>query len=341
MGDSLQAGWLCELLLEQGPACGWALDRSLRFHQLFGDSHLVFGRPSAELRGLKLSEALPAGEDQVWRQRAERVFCGEKLLFREKHSSRLFSVAMYPVRDAGAIAWAGGWALDITPLGAAEQKMRNTALSALNAQEAERARLARILHDEVGQGLSAAGLQLDLLRMDLEDQVPSISTRTAEVQQLLEQLMQRVREFSYELNPATVERNGLFAALDRLVGRIRREFPGTVRLMADSSLRLPPGLAIAFYKIAHEAVENAIRHSGCTALQVQVKSTRQGPALEVRDNGKGFDPAEAAGCRLGLGMLIMQHCAEEAGLALSINSNGTQGTVIRAVSIAALPGGEN
>lgn len=340
MGDSLQAGWLCELLLEQGPACGWALDRSLRFHHVFGGSHLVFGRPSAELRGLKLSEALPGGADQIWRQRAERVFCGETLLFRERHSARLFSVAMYPVRDSGAILWAGGWALDITALGAAEQKMRKAALSALNAQDAERARLARLLHDEVGQGLSAAGLQLDLLRMDLESTVPSISKRTAEVQQLLEQLMQRVRDFSYELNPATVERSGLYPALDRLVGRIRREFPGTVRLMADSSLRLPPGLAIAFYKIAHEAVENAVRHSGCTVLQVQVKSTRQGPALEVRDNGKGFDPAEAAGCRPGLGMLIMQHCAEEAGLNLVIASNGAQGTVVRAVTIATVPGGE-
>lgn len=340
MGDSLQAGWLCELLLDQGPACGWALDRNLRFLHVFGGSHLVFGRPAAELRGLKLSEALAGGADQVWRQRAERVFCGETLLFREKHCARLFSVAMYPARDSGAIPWAGGWALDVTALGAAEQNMRKAALSALNAQEAERARLARILHDEVGQGLSAAGLQLDLLRMDFESTVPSISRRTAEVQQLLEQLMQRVREFSYELNPATVERSGLYPALDRLVNRIRREFSGAVRLAADPSLRLAPAVAVAFYKIAHEAVENAVRHAGCTAIQVQVRETRQGTAIEVRDNGVGFDPAEAAGCRPGLGLLIMQHCAEEAGLDLTIASNGAQGTVIRAVNIAALPGGE-
>lgn len=339
MGDSLQARWLCELLLEQGPACGWALDRSLRFHHISGGSHLIFGRPAADLRGLELAEAFSGEDCGTWQSRVERVFNGETLLFKETLSARLFFIALFPLREDGEVRWAGGWAMDVTPFGDIERIARRAAAGVLNAQEAERARLARILHDEVGQGLSAAGLQLDLLRMDLEGAVPSIAQRTAEVQKILEQLMQRVREFSYELNPATVERSGLYPALDRLVGRIRREFAGTVRLMADSTLRLPSGLALAFYKIAHEAVENALRHSGCTALQVLVKSTRQGPALEVRDNGKGFDPAEAAAGRTGLGILIMQHCAEEAGLSLTVSSNG-QGTVVKAVTIAALPGGE-
>jgi signal transduction histidine kinase len=140
--------------------------------------------------------------------------------------------------------------------------------------------------------------------------------------------MERVREFSHELNPDVVERAGLKAALDRMVGRLRRNFPGTLRLMADSSLRIEPGLAEAFYRIAHEAVDNAIRHSGCTQVEVLLKSTRPGPALEVRDNGAGFDTGEAKDT--GLGLLIMQHCAAEAGLDLAVSSVRQRGTTVRA-----------
>lgn len=340
MGNSQQSARLCEMLLDQGPACHWALDRDLTIRGIFGNSAPLFSRASTELSGTRLTDALPSGQVPAWRDRVKRVFCGEAALFRETRASRLFSISLYPIRDeAGAVTCAGGCAVDITPLSAAERELRTVALDVIRAQEAERARLARILHDEVGQGLSAAGLQLDLLRMDLEKEVPSISSRTGEVQQLLEKLMQRVREFSYELNPATVERTGLYPALDRLVGRLRHHFPGTLRLVADSSLRVPSAAASALYKIAQEALENSIRHSECTVLEVQLKSTRQGTALEVRDNGKGFDATDAAGLRPGLGLLIMEHCATDAGLGLSINSNRAQGTVVRAICNAAARGG--
>ncbi len=113
--------------------------------------------------------------------------------------------------------------------------------------------------------------------------------------------MEDVRDYSYELNPSTVERAGLRPALDRLLTRMRERFTGSLRLNVDPFLKLDPNVAPALYQIAQEAVENAVTHSGCSSIEIAVKSTRSGPALEVRDNGHGFDPGEIASGTAGAG----------------------------------------
>ena len=75
---------------------------------------------------------------------------------------------------------------------------------------------------------------------------------------------------------------------------MRERFNGSLRLNVDPFLKLDPNVAPALYQIAQEAIENAIIHSGCSSIEIAVKATRSGPALEVRDNGHGFDPAEIA-----------------------------------------------
>ena len=208
-------------------------------------------------------------------------------------------------------------------------------LGALKAQEFERNMLSKFLHDSVGQNLTALGLQLDLVRMDLESVSPEICGRIAEIQKVLETIMEEVREYSYELNPSAVERAGLRSALDRLAARIRERFPGSLRLNVDPSLKLDPKIASALYHIAQEAVENAVQHSSCSAIEIAVKSTRTGTFLEVRDNGKGFDPADLLGGCRGLGLLSMEHYAAQAGLDLSITSNRETGTTVRAAAAEA------
>src|SRR5205085_10818525 len=142
-----------------------------------------------------------------------------------------------------------------------ELVLRLTALGALKAQELERLKMARFLHDAMGQNLTALGLQLDLVRMDLESISPETCARVSEIQQLLGGMMEEVREFSYELNPSTVERAGLRPALDKLIGRLRPRFTGALRVNVDPSLKQDPKVATAMYHIAQEAVENSVRHA--------------------------------------------------------------------------------
>jgi signal transduction histidine kinase len=192
--------------------------------------------------------------------------------------------------------------------------------------------VSRFLHDSVGQNLTALGLQLDLVRMDLETVSPDTCRRIGDIQKLLEDMMESVREYSYELNPSTVERAGLRPALDRLAIRIRERFPGGLRINVDPSAKLDPKVASALYQIIQEGVENAVQHSGCSVIEIAVKSTRGGVVLEVRDNGRGFDPADLLSGRRGLGLLSMEHYAAQAGLELVISSTRETGTTLRAVT---------
>ncbi len=204
-------------------------------------------------------------------------------------------------------------------------------------RENEFARVSRLLHDEVGQVLSAVGLHLEALRLDFQGQAPEIAGRTAEIQGILEQAVALVRNLSYELNPAIVERAGLAFALDRLVGRLRERFQGTIRLLHDNSVHVPTPAGTAFYKIAELAIENAIIHSDCTLIEVLVRRTKAGVTLEVRDNGQGFNVQAACEEQAGLGLTLMEHYGREAGLEYSVESTLGKGTTVRAALLSPAP----
>ena len=221
----------------------------------------------------------------------------------------------------------------LEPIPESEQRFRALALAALDNHQMERSKLARMLHDEVAQILSAAGLQLDILRMDLADRVPEIAVRTAEIQELLDRVVKGIRDLSYQLNPDVVQRAGLRPALDLMVGRFRRSFEGSIRLIYDSALQVPAAVGMAMETIAEEAVTNAIRHARCNRIEVMVKSTRAGAALQVRDDGTGFDYQLAMHRAHGLGLLAMDYHATKAGLRLSVSENNGGGMVVRAIPI--------
>jgi two-component system, NarL family, sensor kinase len=202
-------------------------------------------------------------------------------------------------------------------------------VSTINAREEEFARLSRILHDDVGQVLSAVGLQLDVLKLDFKQTVPAIVERVDEIQRMLDQAVQHVRTMSYDLNPAVVERAGLHFALDRLVGRFREQSQANIRLLYDASIRPPLAVGNAWYKIAEHALENSIRHSKSSKIEVQVRGGVKSALLEVRDNGCGFAVKETLQDAAGLGLLLMQHYARSAGLSLVIRSSAARGTTVR------------
>ena len=200
----------------------------------------------------------------------------------------------------------------------------------IRAQEQEGTRAARLLHDEVGQILSAAGLQLDVLRMDVESGSPEIARRIMEIQEILEQAFEQVRALSYDLNPAAVGRAGLRTALEGLAGRYRERTSIPIHLAFDSSVRLPAERASRLYKIAECALDNAVKHSGCRQVELLVRAAEQGVALEVKDDGKGFRLHEVAARLSGVGLLLMQCYAEQSGADLTITSAPGKGTIVRA-----------
>lgn len=208
-------------------------------------------------------------------------------------------------------------------------------VSTINARDVESNRVSRILHDDVGQVLSAVGLLLDVLKLDYRGQITEITDRVNEIQKMLDHAVQQVRSLSYDLNPSVVERAGLQMALDRLVGRSREQFAGSLRYLYDSSVRVPLVVGNAWYKIAELALENAITHAEPTRIEVHVRRTHKNILFEVKDNGKGFSLDEAKVNPKGLGLLLIQHYSSQSPILVDIKSGPGKGTTVRSTYLPA------
>jgi signal transduction histidine kinase len=197
--------------------------------------------------------------------------------------------------------------------------------AALNEHEAVLARVSRLLHDEVSQILSAVGLQLDAMRMDFREHAPAIDGRATEIQELLEQAIEQLRDITNELNPSIVERAGLQFALDRLIGKARSGYAGTLRLHFDASLRVPTVLAKAFYKITECAVDMAKAHRECSLIDIHIKRAQGEYVLEIVDNAPVDERAPAS-----LGQLLMDYYASKNHVTLKVERVPGKGNAVRA-----------
>jgi signal transduction histidine kinase len=197
--------------------------------------------------------------------------------------------------------------------------------TAINEHEAALARVSKLLHDDVSQVLSAVGLHLDAMRMEFSNQAPDIDRRASEIQALLEKAIEQLRDISNELNPSIVERAGLQFALDRLIDKARKDFPGTLRLHYDPATRVPTSVAKIFYKIGECAVQNALARPECSLIDIQIKRSHEEFVIEISDNGRVLETASSA---VPLGQLLMDYYASK--VALTIKSSPEKGTVIRA-----------
>lgn len=210
---------------------------------------------------------------------------------------------------------------------ASQPGLAETLVAAIHENEAVLARVARLLHDDVSQVLSAVGLQLDAMRMDFREQTPGIDERASEIQSMLEQAIEQLRDISNELNPSIVERAGLQFAMDSLAGKVRKNFDGSLRLHFDPAARIPTAIATTFYKIAECAVDNALVRPRCSLIEVKLKRSQSEFVLEIRDNAQ-LDEADSS--TLTWGRLLMDYYAKKGHVALTVGGSPDGGTVVRA-----------
>ncbi|MFN7937340.1 MAG: histidine kinase [Bryobacteraceae bacterium] len=190
--------------------------------------------------------------------------------------------------------------------------------------------VARVLHEDIGQVLTVAGLHLEVMRQDVSKHAPEATQQVTDVQHLLEKAVNDVRELSYRLNPSLVPRSGLRYALDSMVGRLREESGTTIRFLMDSKVHPPLPVSMILYEIAEESLRNAVQHSRGNLFELVVQPRLDSIILTVKDNGIGFHPRPAAE-EGGFGLLWMLHRAEKAGIAVQIVSSPGNGTTVEAV----------
>ncbi|MCW5978169.1 MAG: hypothetical protein KIT09_08825 [Bryobacteraceae bacterium] len=206
--------------------------------------------------------------------------------------------------------------------------LERVVVALVEAHQADTERLARRLHDDVGQLLTAAGLRLGLLRMDLEQVAPRLVEPLSESLALLDKAFECVRQLGGELNSSLVERIGLPASLDRLAARCQASFPGVIASSCDPSAKLPAVSAERFYRIVEAALENAIRHSGAGRIILTLQRLPDCTLAEVADDGRGFDRSHWSRNPAGAGLLLMEHYARQNSLQLNVSSAPGRGTIV-------------
>ncbi len=207
------------------------------------------------------------------------------------------------------------------------EELRSMALQLLQAQEDERRRIARELHDGFAQQLASLGMQVFQLQKQISD--TSGHALAARIQAQLGDLATEVRALSHHLHPPSLEDLGLSISLRGLV----EDFEGThsipIRWIApDFEVPVPIAVATALYRIAQEALWNVVKHAGKDALvTIQLLRKPDILILRIEDTGRGFDASGTRG-KGGLGLISMYERARSVGGSAKVDASPGEGTTV-------------
>jgi two-component system sensor histidine kinase UhpB len=213
------------------------------------------------------------------------------------------------------------------------ERIQDLAVRLIIAQEAERTRIARDLHDDISQQLAALSLALSGLRRRipetdatvLEDALTALQRRTVK-------LADSIRRLSHDLHPGVLQQVGLIAALESHCEEFRTQHDVEVTLDAAGDLgAIAPETALCLFRSAQEGLRNAARHGAARRIQVTLSDTDDGLALMIADDGQGFDAAGMERGRGGLGLLSIEERARLLHGSVRIESAKGTGTTIRVV----------
>lgn len=216
-----------------------------------------------------------------------------------------------------------------------ESERRRSGRLVLRAQEQERGRVARDLHDEVNQSLTAILVRLEAVAQGAP---PELADELRDVKAVAGQAMDELLKLARQLRPAALDDHGLAAAIEGQVRRFEEQtgLPVALRFDTDGA-GLDTERHTVIYRVAQEALANVARHAGARQVSVSLAKAAGGVTLEIRDDGEGFDPTAVAVARetaqsagrapgAGLGLEGMAERARLVGGRLMINSAPGSGT---------------
>ncbi len=345
--ESSQDGFFF-MMLDQPIAWGPGVDKDAVLDYVFAHQHMTKVNPAmakqfratpAELIGLTPTE--------FFRHDVEAGRRGWRALFDAGHTHsitnerRLDGSTMWVEGDYmcfydgdGRISGHFGIQRDVTDriLAAEELEQSRTELRALAARlqttrEEERTRIAREIHDELGQALTA--LKLDLAWLGTQGRRNSGAFRQidASITERIDETMQIVRRIASELRPSTLDQLGLQAAIECLVQEATERTGIAIVLQADEFPKLSDEVASHAFRIIQEALTNVTRHSKATRVDVTVRRLEKAIILAVEDNGVGFVPQSLSGLA-SLGLVGMRERALACGGTLLIRGSPGEGTAI-------------
>jgi len=209
-----------------------------------------------------------------------------------------------------------------------ERELRAVTGRLIHAQEEERRRIARELHDDLNQGLALLAIELDLLAQKPRESDALLGDRLHELSGRVKQLSSVVHELSHLLHPSKLEQLGLVASIRSLCKELARDHELEIQFIdRQPPPTVPADATLCLYRIAQEALQNVLKHSGARNARVELLGSEGAVVLRIRDEGTGFDPSSIAE-QAGLGLVSMRERLHMLGGTIVINSRPGEGTRI-------------
>ncbi len=316
------------------------LDSNFRYVRVNDVLPRMLGFDTAALLGKNFVE--PLGESA---RRAEAILrevlaTGTPILGREisielpgePPQSRCLLFNYFPIRESGgAVAQIGITVIDVTARRNAEEALRKLSGRLLGIQDQERRRIARELHDSLGQYLAGMKIAIDMLSSRFSQSDPLLT----ECGDILEKAIIETRTLSHLLHPPLLDEAGFASAASWFVAGFsqRSGIPVSLELPPDLQ-RLPESVEIALFRVLQESLTNVHRHSRAQSAEISVDVDAEQVSIEIRDHGRGMprevlQQLEAEGSKLGVGLAGMRERIHELGGVFEVSS-GQNGTTIRA-----------
>jgi len=308
----------------------------------------VFGYTAEEAVGQHITMIIPLDrrneETEILARlrRGERTDHFETVRVRKDGSMLDISVSISPVKDAaGRVTGASKVARDITQRKEAEKVKYEREFSSrlLKLQDEERRRVARELHDGVGQQLAAMSMNAVMIDMEKSKLSPDMAQCVDEISRLIEQASADVRTMSYLFHPPMLDEVGLQSALKWYVeGFAERSKIATELELPTDRERFPQDYELCLFRITQECLANIHRHSGSSTARVRLLHSPGEIKLEVSDEGKGLDRETqrkiSSGESVGVGFRGMRERLRPLGGNMEVRSNGKGLTVIATLPFA-------
>ena len=230
----------------------------------------------------------------------------------------------------GSFAGYIGSCVDVTDRKLAEEALSGVNSKLIEAQERERARISRELHDDISQRLAMLTIELEQLGQKFFDSPPDLLHRVARLRNQSADIATDVQSLSHELHSSKLEYLGITTAMRAFCHEFSDQQNVEVVFAHDEIPRtLPQDISLCLFRVSQEALQNAVKHSGVRHFDVELRCASDAIQLTVRDSGSGFDP-EGASKTQGLGLVSMAERVKLVGGRLLIDSQPHRGTTIHA-----------
>ena len=317
-------------LLNYTPAVVYMKDTEGRYILVNSRHEQLFGIRKGDIVGLTVFDVFPPDIADQFRRNDLRVL-GEKRPYQSEETfpnGRFYLSVRFPILDEkGEVNRLCGISVDITELKQAQTKLRRLSGSIISNQEKERTAIARELHDELGQVLTALRIDAVWLKDRLLESDAKASGRAADMCDLIDTTITEVGNIAKRLRPALLDDLGLMEALEWHTTDFEKR-TGIVTVFKKEN---PPWISevktVAVYRIVQEALTNAARHSEATHVDVTLKVRDDQLLLTIADNGLGFDPDRLTGDDQ-FGLAGMRERAYLVGGDLEIRSRPGQGAEV-------------